>query len=104
MDMPRQCLTDPAPAQYPLALADLAGAAMSPLVHVKRAFGWNLGSVVPSDRERGALEAAGVKNPAVQRYAAWRRSLLLVALVPTLFVALLGLLAAWEDGFDEYTF
>ena len=75
----------------------------APLVHLKRAFGWNLARVVPSERETAALEAAGVKDPAVQRYAAWRRSLLLVAFVPVL---LAGLFAVWdlvEDGLEEKT-
>lgn len=71
--------------------------------HLKRAFGWNLGRMTPTEGERAALGAAGVKDPAVQRYAVWRRSLLLVAFVPTLLAAVLGLLDAWEDGFDEYT-
>lgn len=66
--------------------------------HLKRAFGWNLGRVVPSPSELARLEAAGVKDPAAQRYAAWRRSLLLVALVPTLAVLLLHAADQAEEG------
>ncbi len=72
------------------------------LAHLKRAFGWNLARVVPSGAEAQTLAQAGVTEPTAQRYAAWRRSLLLVALIPTLLVA--GL-AAWglaEEDFDGY--
>lgn len=69
-----------------------APATVSFVTHVKRAFGWNLARVVPSAAEAGALAQAGVTDPTAQRYASWRRSLLLVALIPTVLVA--GL-AAW---------
>jgi hypothetical protein len=80
-----------------------APARVSWSVHLKRAFGWNLARVVPSERESAALSAAGISDPAVARYAAWRRSLLVVAAVPlglTLVVAVLG---AIDDGFDALT-
>ncbi len=77
--------------------------ALSPLAHLKRAIGWNLGAVVPSRTESRALEAAGVVDPAAQRYAAWRRSLLIVAFVPTLLAAGLATADTIEDGFDEMT-
>jgi hypothetical protein len=73
----------------------------SPLTHLKRAFGWNLGKVVPSATEADALAAAGITDPAVQRYAAWRRSLLLVALVPTALAFALSLLDTIQTGFGE---
>ncbi len=77
--------------------------AASPLVHLMRAFGWNLGKVVPSQTESTALEAAGVTDPTVQRYAAWRRSLLLVTLVPTLLAFALAGIDTFESGFGELT-
>ncbi len=80
-----------------------APARVPPLVHLKRALGWNIGRVVPSSRELEALVTAGVTDPAVQRYAAWRRSLMLVAFVPTTLAFLLGVLDAWDEGYDEYT-
>lgn len=55
----------------------------SPFTHVKRAFSWNLAKVIPSDAERAALATAGVTDFAAVKYAVWRRSLLLIALVPT---------------------
>lgn len=75
--------------------------ATSPLTHVRRAFGWNLGRVQPSVAESDALAAAGVTDPVVQRYAAWRRSLMRVAIVPTLLVLGLALVGAIEDGMEE---
>lgn len=74
----------------------------SALVHVKRAFGWNLGKVVPSAEELSALAAAGTTDPAAARYAAWRRSLLLVATVPTLLAFVLAALDAAEEDLGDY--
>ena len=56
---------------------------------------------MPTAAESAALVAAGVTDPAVQRYAAWRRSLLLVALGPTLLVLVLAVLDAVDGGMDE---
>lgn len=79
-------------------------AQVSPLVHVKRALGWNLGRIAPSAREIATLEKSGVVDPVVQRYAAWRRSLMLVAFAPTLVAFLLAALDDLENGYDELTF
>jgi hypothetical protein len=76
---------------------------MSLAVNVKRALGWNLGRVVPSPKEVAALTAAGIVDPAAQRYAAWRRSLLLVAFVPTFVAAVFGLLNVLESDFGGAT-
>ena len=76
-------------------------ATTSPLTHLKRAFTWNLGRITPSASESAALTAAGVSDPVVQRYAVWRRSLLRVALGPTLIVFLLQVLDAIDGGMDE---
>jgi hypothetical protein len=75
----------------------------SPLAHIARAFGWNLGRVVPSRTEEEQLVAAGVTEPVAQRYAVWRRSLLLVATVATAVVFGLSLADTLADGFGEYT-
>jgi hypothetical protein len=80
----------------------LAPAGAGPLAHLKRAFGWNVGRVAPSGAERAALEAAGVRDPAAQRWAAWRRSVLLVALVPATIAFVLAVLDVVDDGFDEF--
>ena len=76
---------------------------ISPLAHVKRAFGWNLARVVPSSGELEALVAAGLTDPTVQRYAAWRRSLMLVSAVPTLIAFVLALLDTLDNDFQEMT-
>ena len=78
-------------------------ARVSPLLHLKRALAWNLGRIAPSEREAAALAAAGVTDPAVQRYAVWRRSLLLAAAVPTLVAFVLAVLDATEQDFGELT-
>ncbi len=75
----------------------------SPLTHVARAFGWNLNRVVPSAAEASALTAAGVSDPTVQRYAAWRRSLLLVALVWTTLAFALAVADLVRGGLGEFT-
>jgi hypothetical protein len=66
--------------------------------HLKRALGWNLARVSLATSERQALEAAGVSVAAAQHYAAWRRSLLAVALVPTVAVLGLAILDALDGG------
>lgn len=72
------------------------------LAHLKRAFGWNLAKVVPSAAEAGTLAQAGVTEPTAQRYAVWRRSLLLVALLPTLLVVGLALWGLADEDFEGY--
>jgi len=76
---------------------------VSPLVHVKRALGWNLGRVAPSPGETAALVAAGVTDPTVQRYVAWRRSLMRFALVPTSIALVLTVLDAADNDYGELT-
>src|SRR5262245_27734398 len=77
--------------------------AASLLTNVRRAFGWNLGAVVPSAAEARTLAAAGVDDPAVRRYAAWRRSLLIVAALPTLLAAVLATVDAFDGGLGDLT-
>ncbi|MFO0934307.1 MAG: hypothetical protein U1E39_16595 [Planctomycetota bacterium] len=76
---------------------------VSPLVHVKRALSWNLSKVAPSPRELEALARDGIADPTVARYAAWRRSLLLVAFGATLVAFALAVLDEVEAGFGELT-
>jgi hypothetical protein len=74
-----------------------------PLVHVKRAFGWNLGTVEPTASEAATLAAAGHTDPVAQKYLTWRRSLLLVALVPTLASLVLAAIDTSESSLGELT-
>ena len=71
--------------------------------HILRALGWNLNKVVPSTAEVTALNSAGVTDATVQRYAAWRRSLLLVALLPTSLSFALSILDLCQTGIAEHT-
>jgi hypothetical protein len=81
----------------------ISTAGVSPFVHIQRAFGWNLGRVKPSPGEAAALAAGGVTDDAMQRYAVWRRSLLLVAAFWTTIAFLLATLDTIEGGFDDLT-
>ena len=85
------------------ALFRLDAAMPSPLTHVTRAFAWNLGKVVPSAAESSALADAGVTDPTARRYAAWRRSLLGVALVATAAAFALAALDLAQGGLGEFT-
>lgn len=78
-------------------------ASVSPLTHVKRAFAWNLGKTVPSAGEIAELTSSGTTDPTAQRYAVWRRSLLLTALVPTILSVILACVDLAESGLGEMT-
>ena len=78
-------------------------AAATPATHLIRAFAWNLGRVVPSRAEAAALAAAGIDHPAARRYAAWRRSLLLVSAAATLAAFALAVADTVDGGLGEYT-
>lgn len=78
-----------------LLLRILARACLVP----RRAFSWNLSTVAVTDRERAALEAAGVADPAMQRYAVWRRSLLAVAGPLAMASLILALTKKLRQGF-----
>ena len=75
----------------------------TPFTHLKRAFGWNLGKIAISQVESSAFNSAGIIDPTIQRYAAWRRSLLLVAIVPTALAFILAVIDTFESGFGGLT-
>lgn len=58
--------------------------------HVPRAFQWNLHSVPLEASEEQTLKQAGITDGVLQRYFAWRRSLLAVVLGPLTLSAVLG--------------
>lgn len=60
------------------------------LFHVQRARNWNLQDTTITDRERTQLEALGVRDQTTQRYYAWRRSALIVMLLPLVITAVLA--------------
>ncbi len=58
--------------------------------HPRRAFASDLQTLPVTDRERARLAAHAITEEAVQRYLAWRHSILLVILGPIILSALLG--------------
>lgn len=61
-------------------------------LHVKRAFNWDLRSLPVEPDEEAILLANGVDEADARRYLVWRRSVLLVVVIPTLLSALLATL------------
>jgi len=59
--------------------------------HVRRAFAWDLRGIVVVDEERAHFAATGAHHPDLQRYLAWRRSVLFVVCLPVAFLALLSM-------------
>lgn len=73
------------------------------LTHLRRAFDWNLGRIVPSAAEAEQLAAAGQTEPAAQRYAVWRRSVLLVTAFATSAAFALAVADVADSGIGDYT-
>ncbi len=66
-------------------------------LHVRRAFSWNLRAVTVYPPEAVHLKAAGVTEPTLQSYLVWRRSVLLVVIVPCFITAILHTINAGGD-------
>lgn len=66
-------------------------------LHLQRAFAWDLQLVGATEREQSKLQAAGINQETLHRYAVWRRSVLLIVIVPTLLAAILATLSAADD-------
>ncbi|WP_010585730.1 hypothetical protein [Schlesneria paludicola] len=64
----------------------------------KRAFTSNLQTVAPTASEQTSLEAAGIRNPVLQAYMAWRSSLMIVVVISTILSA--GL-STYREVFEE---
>jgi hypothetical protein len=64
---------------------------------LRRAFTWDLSGARVSPIELGRLVRRGVGQDTLQRYLAWRRSLLLAVVLPLAFSATLGTLNDLED-------
>ncbi len=64
---------------------------------LRRAFTWDLSRATVSPLERGRLAQRGVGQDTLQRYLAWRRSLLWAVVLPLAFSAWLGTLHGLED-------
>lgn len=57
---------------------------MPRLTILRRAFVTNLGKVSATSSERARLEAAGIHEPTIQHYLAWRRSMLVMVVFVTI--------------------
>lgn len=62
------------------------------------AFAWELHALPVSDTERMLLEKKEIQDESLHRLAAWRRSVLVVILIPTLLAALLHSIALVLQG------
>jgi hypothetical protein len=73
------------------------------LLHVRRTFAGNLQTVPVTEREKRALEGAGIADEALQHYVAWRRSILLLVVPPTVLGAVLFTQRIIRHGFEGLT-
>jgi len=72
-------------------------------MHLKRAIDWNVSDVMLSPREKTQLDAAGVGEPRMQAFLAWRRSTMLMALPILLLGVILSFVDAGKKGTDGRT-
>ncbi len=87
------------PDEAPGVIADRSRWGMA-LLHLQRSLAWNLARVPVAAREQRRLLDRGIAEPALQRYAVWRRSNLLIVTVPTLLSAVLSTVNLLAQGFD----
>lgn len=73
------------------------------LLHLRRAFAWDLRGLPIAPSERAYFVARGVEDETVQRYLVWRRSVLLVLIAPAGIMAYLYHLDALDNNFRELT-
>lgn len=59
-------------------------------LHLGRAFAWDLRVLSVGTDERHRLAARGATHPSLQNYLSWRRSVLLVLLLPAILIPLLA--------------
>lgn len=67
----------------------------------RRTIAANPGAIAPSAAEEQRLTRASVLDPTARRFAAWRRGVLWVSVLPTAFAALFGLINVIDMGKDE---
>ncbi len=58
--------------------------------HLRRAFAWDLRDIAANPSEQALLQGNGITDSILQRYLCWRRSVLLLASLPVILIALLG--------------
>ncbi len=66
-------------------------------LHLRRAFAWNVAVVPITNPEQASLASRGIASNTPRCYLAWRRSLLLIALIPLATSALLSTLDSSEE-------
>jgi hypothetical protein len=90
-------LNGPPAPRPPLPPARRHALLREPGVVLRRAFTWDLSGATVSPIELDRLVRRGVGQDTLQRYLAWRRSLLLAVVLPLAFSAALGTLNDLED-------
>lgn len=68
---------------------------------MRRAFSWELRELPVSEHERASLMQKDIVDEPLHRYAAWRRSVLIVILIPTLLSAILHTIDLVMQGRQE---
>jgi hypothetical protein len=70
-------------------------------LQVRRSLGGDLQAMPVSPGEQALLEARGILDPTLQRFAVWRKSILLLVIPPTLFGAVIYTQRVVHQGFDS---
>jgi hypothetical protein len=73
------------------------------LLHLRRAFSWNLRTVPVAASEMARLRGRGVEQPVLQRYLAWRWSVLLVASLPACLMAILSSIDLAKGDYEHFS-
>lgn len=77
---------------------------MFPFTVIRRAFAANLHKVSATSGEQAALEAAGIHEPTIQHYLAWRRSMVVMVVLATILSASLTTFRALTGSDDQSPF
>jgi hypothetical protein len=72
-------------------------------LHLRRAFNWNLRALPVEPDEEAILIANGVDEADARRYLVWRRSVLLMVVIPTLVAAVLKTVGTVTSGVEGLT-
>lgn len=77
---------------------------MFPFTVIRRAFAANLHKVSATSGEQLTLEAAGIHEPTIQHYLAWRRSMVVMVVLATILSASLTTFRALTESGDRSPF
>jgi hypothetical protein len=70
---------------------------------LRRATAPNPATIAPNPAEEDRLTQAGIGDPTARKYAVWRRAVLWVAVVPTAFAALFGLIGVMAADMTDFS-